>query len=135
MSEKNNENITKSDSSFAPIFVDYHILPDSFNGHCLIKDNISIPKNVINVYTSYKLNHQLRNLNTYFTLGNCLFRSVKLTEHADLDKYKYRHLKGKYILIVAEGTTQGLNDTTLTTKAIYSINFTKPNKRIVLSLH
>ena len=33
-----------------------------FNGHCLIK-NISIPKKVINLYISYKLNPQLRNLN------------------------------------------------------------------------
>ena len=32
---------------------------------------------------------QLRNLNTDFTLGNCLFGSVKLTKNTDLDKYKY----------------------------------------------
>ena len=32
---------------------------------------------------------QLRNLNTDFTLSNCLFGSVKLTKNADLDKYKY----------------------------------------------
>ena len=32
---------------------------------------------------------QLRNLNTDFALGNCLFGSVKLTKNADLDKYKY----------------------------------------------
>ena len=28
-------------------------------------------------------------LNTDFTLGNCLFRAVKLTKNADPDKYKY----------------------------------------------
>ena len=61
----------------------------NFNGHCLIKNNISIPKKVINLYISYTLNPQLRNLNTDFTLGNCLFGSVKLTKNADLDKYKY----------------------------------------------
>ena len=38
---------------------------------------------------SYTLGPQLRNLNTDFTLGNCLFGSVKLTKNADLDKYKY----------------------------------------------
>ena len=39
------ENITKSDSSFLPTFVDHHLLPDvNFNGHCLINDNISVPK-------------------------------------------------------------------------------------------
>ena len=31
----------------------------------------------------------MRKLNTNFTLGNCLFESVKLTKNADLDKDKY----------------------------------------------
>ena len=32
---RNIENITKSDSNFAPVFVDYHLLLDiNFNGHC-----------------------------------------------------------------------------------------------------
>ena len=52
-------------------------------------NNIYIPKKVINLYTSYTLDQQLGNLNTYFTLNNCLFGSVKLTKNADLDKYKY----------------------------------------------
>ena len=48
MPEENIENITKSDSNFAPTFVDHHILPDiNFNGNWLIKNNISIPKKVI----------------------------------------------------------------------------------------
>ena len=34
------------------------------------------------------LGHHLRNLNTDFTLFNCLFGSVNLTKNADLDKYK-----------------------------------------------
>ena len=43
MSEENIENITKSDSNFAPTFVN-HVLPGiNFNGHCLI-NHISIPK-------------------------------------------------------------------------------------------
>ena len=37
----------------------------------------------------YKLNPQLRNLNTDFTLNNFLSGSVKLSKNADLDKYKY----------------------------------------------
>ena len=50
MSEESTENITKSDSNFAPTFVDYHVLPDiNFNEHC------SIPKKVINLYISYTL--------------------------------------------------------------------------------
>ena len=35
------------------------------------------------------LNPSLRNWNINFTLNSCLFGSVKLTENADPDKYKY----------------------------------------------
>ena len=49
MSEESVENITKSDSNFAPIFVDHHLLLDrNINGHCLIKNNVCIAKKVIN---------------------------------------------------------------------------------------
>ena len=35
ISEESFENITKSDSNFAPTFVDHHILPGiNVNGHC-----------------------------------------------------------------------------------------------------
>ena len=90
MSEESIKNITKSDSNFAPTFVDHYLVQDmNFNGQCLIKNNISIPKKVINLYISYTLGQQLRNLNTGFTLANCLFGSVKLTKNFDLDKYEY----------------------------------------------
>ena len=90
MSEENIENITKPDGDFVPTFLDHHLLPDiNFNGHCLINNNISIPKKVINLYISYIQSPWLRNLNTYFTLNNCSFGSVKLTQNADPDKYKY----------------------------------------------
>ena len=86
MSEENIENITKSNSNFAPTFVNHHVLTDiHLNGHCLIK-NVFVPKKVMNLYISYTLGPQLRNLNTDFTLGNYLFGSVKLTKNADLDK-------------------------------------------------
>ena len=65
MPEESIEKITKSDSNFAPTFVDHHVLSDiNFNGHCLINNNISISKKVINIYISYILNPWLRNLNT-----------------------------------------------------------------------
>ena len=65
MSEERIENITKSDSNFAPTLVDYHVLPDiNFNGYDLIKNNICIPKKVTNLYISYTPGNQLRNLNT-----------------------------------------------------------------------
>ena len=58
ISEKNIENTTKSDSNFSEAFVDHHLLRDiNFNGHFLIKNNISIPEKVINLYISHKLIH------------------------------------------------------------------------------
>ena len=59
MSEESTENITKSDSNFAPNFVDHHSLPDmNFIGNCLIKNNIFITKKVLNpiFLTHYVLN-------------------------------------------------------------------------------
>ena len=80
ISEESIKNITRSDSNFTPNFVDHHLLLDTnFNGHCLIKNYISSLKKVINLYIFYTLGTQLRNLNTVYTLGNCLFGSVKLT--------------------------------------------------------
>ena len=90
MSEENIENITKWNNNFTPTFADHHLLAEiNFNGHCLTKHNISIPKKVINLYISYTLNLQLRNLNKDCTFGNCFFGSAKLTKNVDLDKYKY----------------------------------------------
>ena len=44
-SEESIKNIPKSDRNFAPTFVDHHVLPViNLNGHCLIKNNIYIPK-------------------------------------------------------------------------------------------
>ena len=43
--------------------------------------------------------------------------------------------KNKDILMLREGPTQRLDDTTLTTEAKYPIKFTQPRKRFVLSLN
>ena len=119
---------------------------------------------MINLYISYSLDPQLRNLNTEFTWGNCLFGSAKLTKNADLDKHKYIllhnfHLqieaweknviifgadmtspvhvdnKGNDILFLGEGPTEELDDTKLIVETKYDINFTQSGKRFVTSLH
>ena len=41
----------------------------------------------------------------------------------------------KDILILGIGPTQGLDDSTLTAEAQYSINFSKSNRKFCLSLH
>ena len=61
MSEEKIENITKSESNFAPTFVNHHVLPDiNCDRHCLV-NNIYIPKKVINTYISHTLDPWLRN--------------------------------------------------------------------------
>ena len=47
----------------------------------------------------------------------------------------YIENKNKDILILSEGPTQGLDDTTLTAESKYRINFAQSEKRFVLSLH
>ena len=54
---------------------------------------------------------------------------------ADMSSSVHADNKGKDILILGGGPTQGLDDTTLIAKAKYPINFTKSGKRFVLSLH
>ena len=43
--------------------------------------------------------------------------------------------KGKDILILRKGPTQGLTDSTLTAETQYSVNFTRPDIKFCLSLH
>ena len=87
MSKENIENITKSDSNMHQLLLIIMYYQTNFNGHCVI-NNIYIPKTVINLYISYTPTPWLINLNTDFTLNNCLLGSVKLTKNADPGKYK-----------------------------------------------
>ena len=43
--------------------------------------------------------------------------------------------KNKYILVLGEYPTQGLDNTTITVAAKYPINFTQSIERFMLSLH
>ena len=43
--------------------------------------------------------------------------------------------KGKNILILGKGPTQGLGEHSLTAEKMYSINFTKNNTKFCLTLH
>ena len=48
MSQENIKNITKPDSNLGATFIALHLLLDiTFNGHCLIKNSISMPKKLI----------------------------------------------------------------------------------------
>ena len=61
-----------------------------FRVSCLKQDKTTFtPKHVVNLFVAYELNTWLRDLNTGFTLENCLFGSVKLTKSVNTDKYSY----------------------------------------------
>ena len=59
---------------------------------------------------------------------NVVFFRVDMSSYSDIDKMK------KYILILGKGPTQEL-EYTLSAEKLYSINFTKPNTRLCLSLY
>ena len=67
---------------------------------------------------------------THGSMGkNVIIFGADMSSSVDIDK------KNKDVLVLGEGTTQGLDDTTFTAEAKLPINFTQPRKRFVLSLH
>ena len=61
-----------------------------FDGQCLKQGKVTFtPKNVVNTYIVYEINLWVYTQGGNFTLGNSLFRAVKLTKNIDFDKYEY----------------------------------------------
>ena len=59
---------------------------------------------------------------------NCIIFGVDVSSSVHVDNRR------KDILILGEGPTQGLDDTTLTVEKLYSINFTENNKKKLFKL-
>ena len=61
-----------------------------FTGNCLRQEVATLtPNNVVNVLIVYGLDRWSQDLNAKFTLEDCLFGAVKLTENATPNKYSY----------------------------------------------
>ena len=60
---------------------------------------------------------------------NAIIFGVDMNSSAHVDN------KGKYILILGKGPTQGLGEHSLTAEKMYSINFSKDNIKFCLSLY
>ena len=60
---------------------------------------------------------------------------VKIIFGADMNSSPHIDNKGKDILILGTGPTQGLGEHSLTAEKMYSINFSKNNTKFCLSLH
>ena len=43
---------------------------------------------IVNIYIVYEINKNF-NISSYPTLESCLFGTVELTKHPDIDQYKY----------------------------------------------
>ena len=52
-----------------------------------------------------------------------------------MNSYPHIDNKGKDILILGKGPTQGLGEYSLTAEKIYSVNFTLTKNKFCLSLH
>ena len=83
------------------------------------------------VYTIYGTGFDLR---SEFSLSDDSMGKTFIIFGADMSSPVHVDNKEKYILILGEGPTQGLYDTTLTAEAIYPINLTQSGRRFVSSL-
>ena len=69
-----------------------------------------------------------------FSIGNGFDKNVIIFA-ADMSSSVHVDNNKKYILILHEGPTQGLNDTILTAEKMYLINFTESRKKLSLIFH
>ena len=61
-----------------------------FKGSCSEQNKVLFtPSNEVNLFTVYELSTCSKDLNTEFTLWDCLLGNVKTTKNPDRDKYPY----------------------------------------------
>ena len=89
MSEENIKNPPGSDHNSAPTLINSYPLPLVKFGQNRFINNGSAFRKVIDLYISHTLDTWSRDLNTDFTLGNCLVGVMKSTKNADPGKYGY----------------------------------------------
>ena len=70
----------------------------------------------------------------FFSIGDEVGRNV-IIFGVDMSSSPHIDNKGKDILILGKGQTQGLGERSLTAEKLYSIKFTKENTKFCLSLH
>ena len=83
-------------------------------------------------YSSYAIGFD--SCSFYLLPDNTTRRNVIILG-ADMSLSVHIDNKGKDTLILGDGPTQGLDDTTLTAEAIDSFNFTRSNRKFSLSLY
>ena len=118
---------------------------------------------IVNISMVYESNKNY-NICSYATLENCLFGAISFTKHINIDQYKYsgygigfdrkgefsfcygfgRNLisssvntnnRTKKVFVLRKDLMQGLKNTTIYAEKLYSVNFSKRNTILCLSLH
>ena len=84
------------------------------------------------IYTCYSIRFDLR---SKFSLSGSSMGKNDSIFGVDMSSSVHIDNKKKYSLIFSKGSTEGLGDSSLTEEAQYSINYSKSNKSIYLSLH
>ena len=105
------------------------ILKDCLFGGVKLAKNVDLDKYV---YIGYGIGFDLH---SKFLLPDAGVGKNVITFGVNMCSPMYIDNNKKDILILGKGPTQGLNDTTLTAKAQYSINFSISNRKFCLSLH
>ena len=150
--------ITASNYSIAPELSCYVCkIRLKFNGSCLKQDEITYTHwAIVNINIVYEISTNfdigiyptLVDFDDYKSFGygigfdrkgkflvgnefgrNCIIFGVDMSSSVHVDNIE------KDILILGEGSTQGLDGTTLTAEKKNSINFTENNEKFCLSLH
>ena len=107
---------------------DFTLKDSLFEGVKLAK-NIDLDKYVS---SGYSIGFGLR---SEFSLSDGSVGKNAIIFGVDMSSSVHIGNKGKAILILCKGPTQGLVNTTLTAEAQYSINFSLSNRKFCLSLH
>ena len=117
-------------------------------------------KDVINIYTVYKLDPISSTRNTDYTIQHALFGAMKITKNADSSKNNYAGYglcfdegndfghtvrQGNFnrtadarainIYVMGRGFIEGINDATIYAEKLFHNNFTELGVKFVLSLH
>ena len=83
-------------------------------------------------YSGYSVGFNSR---SEFLLSDCSTGKNVIVFGVDMSSSAHIDNKGKDIVILGEGPTKGLDDTTLTVEAKYLINFSRSQRKFCLSLH
>ena len=75
------------------------------------------------------------NSSSLFQIPNFNWRKYAIIFGVGMSPSVHTDNKNKYILILGKGTTQGLDNTTLTAEAEYSNDFSRSKRKFCFSLH